>query len=419
MSGTGRVWERASARRRLLVGLLGVMLLAAPIAAGLRDVYGRALDAMEAGDWQHAERLFKEAVAIRSEEARRLPLRRIFRPYLPHYYLGAVLAGQGDCRGALAEWTLSSQHRAITAAGLAGELARRRTACEDRLARLTELQIEIRAEFGVIAEKSQRLADPGRAHLLRFGYESGFGSLGQRLESAQASLAEARSQLARAEANQDPELAEATLQLARETSLLLDEALEEFDRVAERFAAARTERLERSGEVRDLALEVRGLLRGRSPLPPVLRGRRQEIESLLSVATDLPASVTLEQIDGLERRLETFHRQLQSSAPPPPGALRSGAIAFLRADYELVLERLDEIPYSDDKTRAHCLLLRSAAAFALHVAGGEVESELLERAREDVLAAKASDPDLEPAESAFSPRFVRFFEAVSAAVPGA
>ena len=232
-------------------------------------------------------------------------------------------------------------------------------------------------------------------------------------------LAEARVQLDRANATQDLELAEATHQLARETSLLLGAALEEIERIGRQVTAVRTRKRERMDEVRELAHRVEAMLRSRSPLPPAFRGRRQELESLLAIALVLPESASIEQIEGLEGRLNSFDRQLQRSTLPPPGTLRSGAIAFLRADYQVVLERLESIPYRDDKARAHCLLLRSAAAFALHVAGGEPDSELLAQARADVIAARETAPDLAPVESAFSPRFVRFFESVATAVPGA
>lgn len=400
-------------------GALALALISAPAAAALRDTYTEALAAMEAEQWPEAERLFRKALGLRSTEARRLPLKRIFRPYLPHYYLGAVLTQRGDCRGALAEWRLSIEQQVIAAVGLGAELDLRRSACEQRLARLALLAEQTESTLEDADRKAERLGDPSRAHLLQLGYEGGLGSLGQRLESAEAAIAKARVQLDRADSTQDLELAEATRQLARETSLLLDAALEESERIGLQVTEVRARKRARKDEVRDLARQVEGLLRSRSPLPPALRGRRQELESLLAIALALPETATLVQIEGLERRLQVFDRQLQRSTPPPPGTLRSGAIAFLRADYQAVLERLAEIPYRDDKARAHCLLLRSAAAFALHVAGGEPDSELLAQAREDVIAARESAPDLAPVASAFSPRFVRFFESVAAAVPGA
>lgn len=405
-------------RVRGSVATLTLLLLAAPALAALRDVYAEALAALEAEHWQRAERLLREAIGMRDVEARRLPLKRIFQPYLPHYYLGAVLARGGDCRTALDEWRISREQGAIDAVGLSDEIERRVSICRERLDRLASLVDEIESGLEAADDKAARLDDPNRSQLLRLGYEDGLGSLGQRLESGRAALDEARAQLEQATAGEDLELAEATSRLVRETSLLLDGALADLERVDVEVATARARKRERIEEVRELAVRVGALLRSRTPLPPALRGRHQEIEALLGVAGALRETATLEQIEGLERRLESFLRQLERTTPPPPGALRSGAIAYLRGDYRAVLERLDEIPYRDGKARAHCLLLRSAAAFALHVAGGG-DSDLLARAREDVLAAREHAPDLTPVPSAFSPRFVRFFETVAAAVPGA
>ncbi len=406
-------------RLPVLLAALALALAAPAVRASLRQTYAEALAAMQAESWPQAERLFRAAIELRSSEARRLTLKRIHQPYLPHYYLGAVLARQGDCRGALEAWQRSQEQQVVAAIGLQQELDRRRMACESRLERLAERAAETEALLTAAASQAERLGQPERAHLLGLGYEGGFGTVGQRLDAAREAITESREEMRRAQASQDLELATATLERARETARELDAALEEIERLDREVAAARATKRDRIEEVRELARRVDGMLRSRSPLPPALRGRRQRLESLLSIALALPETATLKQIAGLERGLLTFKGQLQRSAAPPPGTLRSGAIAFLRADYRAVLERLEKIPYGSGKARAHCLLLRSAAAFALHVAGGEADSALLERARADAAAARRNVADLRPTTSAFSPRFVRFFEAAAGPVPGA
>lgn len=397
---------------------VALALTPAAAGAGLRDTYGEALAAMEAEQWQEAERLFREALALHPAEARRLPLKRILKPYLPHYYLGAVLAHRGDCRGALGAWQASSDQGVVEQLGLADDLGTRRSSCEQRLERLALMAGETEAELAAAERAAERLADPSRAQLLRFGFEGGLGTLGQRLEASRERTSEARSLLERAAATQDPGLAEEAHRLARDTSMELDGAIVELEEIAERVAAARAVKRRRIEEVRELARRVEDRLRSRASLPPALQARRQELESLLTSAFALSESATLEQIEGLELRLESFRGLLERSEESPPGTLRSGAIAFLRADYQAVLERLAEIPYRDPKSRAHSLLLRAAAAYALHVADGESDPDLLERARQDALAAHRSVPGLAPAPRAFSPRFVRFFEGLVRA-PGA
>ncbi len=406
---------------RALTALAVLALVAAPppVEGTLRDLYAEALTAMEAGEWRQAEFLFREAVALHPDEARRLPLRRIFRPYLPHYYLGAVLAQRGDCRGALAEWRLSAEQGVAAQLGLGDEIGSRRSSCEQRLERLALAATETESELGRAERTATELSHPSRAQLLGLGFEGGLGTLGQRLDASRDRISEARVRLDDAAAAQDPDLAEAAQRLARETALELQGALEELEQIGRRVAEERAHKRRRIEEVGELARRLDELLRARGSLPPSLHARRQELESLIAGAISVHESATLEQIEGLERRLDAFYRLLEGSEAPPPGTLRSGAIAFLRADYQATLERLAEIPYRDPKSRAHSLLLRSAAAYALHLAGGESDPALLERARQDVVAARRSAPGLKPAPSAFSPRFVRFFERVADAPPGA
>ncbi len=406
-------------RRTLALAALATALAAAPATAGLRDTYNQALAAFEEGRWQEAEGLLRESIALRTEEAKRLPLKGILRPYLPHFYLGAALAQQGDCRAALDEWRLSTEQQAITGIDLHPDLERGRNSCEQQLELLARLSASAGADLDAAGATADRLADPSREHVHGLGFESGSGSIGQRLERARTRIGEARVLLERADAEQRPELAEEALTEAGAIGRELDDALASADELAARLAAADAHKRRRIEEVRELARRVDSLLRSRSPLPPALRGRQQQLESILAGASSLREAATLEQIEALEERLLSFERQLEESEPPPPGTLRSGAIAFLRGDYPTVLDRLGEIPYRDPKARAHSLLLRSAAAFALHVSSGELDDELLDRARADALEAKLSLPDLTLAEIAFSPRFVRFYRSISPERPDA
>lgn len=403
--------------RALPLAILAVGFAAWPAAAGLRDTYNQALDAIGDKQWQRAERLLREAIAQRPTEAKRLPLKRMLYPYLPHYFLGFAHSQRGDCRAALAEWKISIDQRAILGLDASAQLQKNRAICQQRIDRLQQLSAATKSALTDAAAKAERLAAPSRAPLLALGWEGGSGSLGQRLDAARLLIAETGGKLEQAVAAQDVQGATQAHQSALAAQELLDSALTDADRFAGQMAAKSLERRVRANEVREFAARVDELLRARSPLPPGLRGQRQQLESLLSVAQGLPSTATLEQIEGLERRLGSFESELERAKSPPPGKLRSGAIAFLRGDYETVLERLAEITYRDAKALAHSLLLRSAAAFALHLAGGESAIDLLEQARQDVIAAKTAVPDLVPAPKAFSPRYVRFFDSVEPATP--
>jgi hypothetical protein len=403
--------------QRWLVATLALVLWALPATAGLRDTYNQALDAIGDRQWQRAERLLREAIAMRPTEAKRLPFKRMLYPYLPHYFLGVTHAQRGNCRAAIEEFETSLGQGAIIGLDAAAQLQEHRYACQQRIDRLQQLTDATESVLADATAKAERLAAPGRKELLSRGWEGGSGSLGQRLEASRLLIDESRSRLDRAIAAQDLQLATEAQESAHAARELLDSALVDADRFAGQAAAESLERSIRANDVRALAGRVDELMRARSPLPPNLRGRRQQLESLISIAQALPSTATLDQIEGLEQRLNSFKRDLERAKSPPPGKLRSGAIAYLRGDYEAVLERLDEITYRDAKALGHSLLLRSAAAFALHVAGGEDTVALLERARADASAAKAALPDLEPAARAFSPRYRRFFDSVAVPEP--
>ncbi len=388
-------------------------------AGGLRETYNFALSAVEAERWSEAERHLRAAIALRTTEARRLTFKGILRPYMPHFYLGVALGRQGDCRGALRELRTSEEQGAIVGHELHDYLKNSRTTCEERLRQLEQAVGRTAAALDAATATADQLAAPERAAVLGLGVEGASGSLGQRLARARQTISETRAELEKADAEERTEDASRLTESAQAVGTDLDAALARADEIRVELEEQRAEKRDRVASVRDLAREVGSLLRSRSPLPPSLRGRRQQLESLLAGASALPEAATLTQIDGLERRLLVFQRQLQSSTPPPPGALRSGAIAFLRADYPAVLERLEQIPYRDAKSRAHSHLLRAAASYALWVAGGESDPALLENARTDVLGAYESQPDLAPTEAAFSPRFVRFFEDSASETPEA
>ena len=100
-------------------------------------------------------------------------------------------------------------------------------------------------------------------------------------------------------------------------------------------------------------------------------------------------------------------------APParrrPPSGLRKAADAFFAGDYDEVIRLVSATNYSQRKSRSHALLLRSAARYALFLLGGETDYALRGQAIEDIVACRRTDPDLEPGEDFFSPRFRDFF----------
>ncbi len=96
---------------------------------------------------------------------------------------------------------------------------------------------------------------------------------------------------------------------------------------------------------------------------------------------------------------------------PPPLKLRQIADAFFTGDYQATIELVAAADFLDPEPRAHGLLFRGAARYALFLLGGETDFALRGLATEDIAACRRDAPDLSPSADAFSPRFRDFFAA--------
>lgn len=403
-------------RAAVFLAIAGAMLLAPARlpGQGLRATYAGALEAIERSEWQDAETLLRRALEQRSREARRLTLRGINYPYLPHFYLGVVRQRQGDCRGALDAWRRSEDQGVIQRLEAHERLTRYRQACRRRLERLEELSAAAARAIDAAAAAAERLEDRRLEAVMRLPTADG-GSLEQRRRTALEQLDEAREGLQSAASGEDLAAAEA----AERSAAAAGEALEAVERAArhalEETADRAAVRGRRADEIRALAVRVEAAVGSGTGLPPDLQRRRQELRSLLAAARSLPPTATDAQLDGLERRLAEVLERLERAPAGPPATLRAAAAAWLRGDYHEVIERLEEIPYRDPKNRGHCLLLRAAAHHALHALDDEPAG--LTRARADLRELRATLPGLAPSSMAFSPDFLRLFE-LTGARPG-
>lgn len=399
------------------------------------ESYKAGVEAVEAEDWPRAEQAMRDAGAGRSEEADRLIRFLHLRPYLPHFYLGLALAEQGKCAEALEAFAESERQGVI--AGLADELAvlrSRETVCRERLdaeaaARQRRQAVaDLVAEAGHSAEAVAALADDLK---LADGWERGDPSLAARLAEALSALDAARERLDHldrtagsggpSDDGEDEEalLAEAT-DLARGTlrqlgAIRREAELRKAAIVEDREAAVRrTATLVRSG--RELLEATREL----AAAAPAVARRRATLEEAVTRAADAGDDEPLDSLQGLAGRVERAAAELRSAAEPPPPELLEAARAWLRGEPESVLASLPEPepPFPEARARAHAFLLRAAAAFALHEAGGGTDPELLEAARRDAAACRREAPDLQPPDGAYSPRFRAFFaETEAAATP--
>jgi hypothetical protein len=159
--------------------------------------------------------------------------------------------------------------------------------------------------------------------------------------------------------------------------------------------------------------------------------RRAALEGTLRRTAGAGPGLPLAELGELAGRIEHDMAGLRSAAEPPPEPLLAAADAWLRGEPEAVLAALGGprpapeagpeagLGFREPRARAHALLLRGAAAFALYQAGGSREPGLLEAARLDLEECRRTDPSVEPVPRAFSPRFRAFFEqAAGAEAPG-
>ncbi len=99
------------------------------------------------------------------------------------------------------------------------------------------------------------------------------------------------------------------------------------------------------------------------------------------------------------------------SSRSPPAKLDQAVDAYFSGDYDTAIRLVSESSFRQRKARAHALLLRAAARYALFLLGGETDYALRGQATEDVVACKGIDSELTPEEDIFSPRFRDFFAA--------
>jgi hypothetical protein len=419
---------------RRLAGLLGAVALAAlPASPTARaqgepsflDAYKAGIDAVEAEDWPRAEGLMHTAIAGRAEEADRLIRHFHLKPYLPHFYLGLALAEQGRCDEALASFAESARQGVVT--GFGDEIAilrAREASCRERVAAeaaarerrqgVADLVAKAEASAASIAELA---SDPALAP----SWDRGEPSLAARLEEARETIARARERLEGGDAPDDAALAAATdlargalgqlEAVRRESELRRSAVAQDVEKVAARLGALAGTGRELLGSTRELARTA-----------PALARRRNALAEAVDRAAGAGADRSLGELQGLAQGLERRIAELRAAAAPPPDALLAAASAWLRGEPDGVLEALagaegpDDAPsFGDPRAQAHALLLRAAAAYSLHEAGGDPDDRLLEAARRDAAACRRLDPDLAPLPSAFSPRFRAFFASIEPA----
>jgi hypothetical protein len=170
-----------------------------------------------------------------------------------------------------------------------------------------------------------------------------------------------------------------------------------------------------TNEIRVLATTAREELAASDylePFPATVDRRRVAVEQALLRASAVDDTTLGEgELEMIRADLAASVENLRHATTPPPAVLVSAADAFLSGDYAGVLARLRDPRLPSDRAASYAHLLRAAALFSLYHAGGQGDSQLLERAGQEVVACRRADAIQRPSAAVFSPSFVDFFAA--------
>jgi len=387
----------------VLLPWLATLLLVAPLSAATdyREHYRNGIAAVEAGDYEPAIRLLRQAISGRQEA------RSGFRRYTPYYYLGVAQMETGDCRAALLTWVEAESQGHIQKSREHADLVARKQRCEEQLGELEQALLSARAAITSaeqLASKVQLLSSDVN---LVAEWSRGDSSFGARQRRAESLLRDAEQKLASGEAAVERgQIAE-----GEELAVRARSALQAIDSEARQQLSALDEAVrEASGKLEDVEAGARRVLRSLAdlkPYPPQLARRAATMEKDLAAAAEARESTDPEQLVELQDRLTVSLSQLKRAAQRPPLKLVEAFQAYSVGEFEAVIEILDSGRWRP-RASAHACLLKAAARHALFLLDGEDQNELLVAARTDIAQCQAGSAPLEPSEQYFSPRFLAF-----------
>lgn len=404
--------------------LIGLMITLGPSAASAAseflEFYKIGVTAAEAGDWQLVIEMMQKAIEQQPQAKAKVKKGLYFRRYIPYFYLGKARYESGDCRGALAAWSLAEAQGVVARFPELGELNAGRESCEQRR---TDLELA-RQEAHRLIQRATAASTQSRRSLEELSSSGqGAGSLPARQAKADEALAAARSRL---------NAGEKILVEIEGAATAADEARQEFDAIRREVEQQRNSLTSRQQQlIADLEASIESakeVLANSEYLQPYPRGvshRRAAVQAALDKAGSVDADLSIGELEALKSELGTADSGLRNAISPPPPELASAAEAFLMGDYAAVLTILEAREFSSARAASHAHMLNAAALFTLFYSGGGSQPELLERAREEVLSCRAADPSRSPPASVFSPKFISFFDsqqpddaAATSEVPG-
>ncbi len=383
--------------------LLATLLLAAPLTAATdyRENYRDGIAAVEAGDYEPAIRLLRQAISGRQEA------RSGFRRYTPYYYLGVAQMQTGDCRAALLTWAEAENQGHIQKSREHADMVAREQRCENQLGELDQALASARAAIALAEQTVGEVKLLSSDLNLVADWSQGASSFGARQLRAESLLRDAEQKLGSGEAAVDlSQIAE-----GEELAVRARSALQAIDSEARQQLSAFDQAVrEASGKLEDVEAGARRVLRSLGdlkPYPPQLAQRVAAMEEDLEAATDALDNADPEELVELQDRLTVSLSQLKRAAQRPPLKLVEAFQAYSVGEFEAVIEILDTGRWRP-RAASHACLLKAAARHALFLLEGEQQRELLVAARSDIAQCQEGSAPLEPSADYFSPRFLSF-----------
>lgn len=375
-------------------------------AAEFVEFYKNGMAAVESQQWSVAAEMMQKAIDQQPSAKTKVKKALYFRRYLPHFYLGKALFETGDCTGALAAWQESEAQGVVRKFPEYQQIQGGRVAC----VHMVELQAALGDALRIV-ESAESAASQARRRLSEVpSTHESLQVLLSRQAEAEASLARVQQRLASRNI---------VLSAVEEAATLAKLTRSEFEIVSQQADELRVEQVEVRQEeltarIQRQVVAARRQLRASQylqPYPASVARRRAAVEQALEharAATD--GSLSGGELQVIESELTKATRDLRRAILPPPAQLTDAAAAYLGRDYAGVLAILGESQFPDIRASSHSHLLQAAALFALYYSTGAGDGDLLEQARQQVLACRNADPERSPPTAVFSPSFVGFFE---------
>jgi hypothetical protein len=349
--------------------------------------FQKGYQALDRKQYAEAAVLFREALQEHSQEGGDdvKITGTFFIPYLPHYFLGVALVGQGDCGGALNAWQESERQGYIA-----------------RTPRIKELRSYKEQCLGpVLAQRFQsgqsEIAEAEREQSALRSLPSGLGDR-QRwrviadLEiKAQEQLALARKKLEEGQRNRNPDtLAEA--------KGLATSAGKEFRSLKEEGRALIAQAQQAPAPVPPRPVPEAPRSAPPVPAPSTPAARQAEVSPSSTPPSPVgPSPLPQTPAEALSRK-------------PVPESLLAAVRAYFAGDYPRTLKLLDGPSFPDRRANAQAKLFRAAARMALYWRGADRAGDLLAAAQREIRDGRRLDPGLKVDARAFSPRFRSFFD---------